>query len=277
MYQKQVVSGLNNSVIATIDNDKVNKLWYNDYGKTNNITQGFEYNEEQLDSSGLMYLRARYCDPSISRFVQIDNNYAGEQEQVNTQNRYSYTINNAYKYVDRDGNRHERSRARNNNPSKGNNRNNYSTRTSNSRTMVSTNKSTVKKRVDPYDITALKRELDRMYITKSKAELKQYVEKQYVKQSINTLRLLSYVSSLKDKPVPVVDSGKDKNKDEKNKDECRCEGPGGVRFGGEVNCPKRRIYSPDEIFDVSVKIIAVAAIGTALILYAGPAVWFWFK
>lgn len=31
-----------------------------------NIIQGFGYNEEQLDSSGLIYLRARYYDPSIA-------------------------------------------------------------------------------------------------------------------------------------------------------------------------------------------------------------------
>ncbi|MDF9825867.1 RHS repeat-associated core domain-containing protein, partial [Breznakia sp. PM6-1] len=56
------------------------------------------------EETGLIYLRARYYDPSIGNFIQIDNNYAGEKEDVGTQNRYNYTLSNPYKYVDRDGN-----------------------------------------------------------------------------------------------------------------------------------------------------------------------------
>ena len=57
-----------------------------------------------LDSSGLIYLRARYYDPSVSRFVQIDTNYDGEKGNVASQNKYVYTLNNPYKYVDKNGN-----------------------------------------------------------------------------------------------------------------------------------------------------------------------------
>ncbi|MDF9824491.1 papain fold toxin domain-containing protein, partial [Breznakia sp. PM6-1] len=57
------------------------------------------------EETGLIYLRARYYDPSIGNFIQIDNNYAGEKEDVGTQNRYNYTLSNPYKYVDRDGNK----------------------------------------------------------------------------------------------------------------------------------------------------------------------------
>ena len=62
-------------------------------------------NGEVQDETGLIYLRARYYDPSMGRFIQIDNNYDGEEDVVNSQNKYIYTLNNPYKYVDRDGNR----------------------------------------------------------------------------------------------------------------------------------------------------------------------------
>ena len=46
----------------------------------------------------------------MARFVSIDNNYAGEAEDINTQNRYVYTLNNPYKYVDRDGKKAKKSK-----------------------------------------------------------------------------------------------------------------------------------------------------------------------
>ncbi len=51
-----------------------------------------------------IYLRARYYDPSVARFVQIDQNYDGTKEHIASQNKYVYTLNNPYKYVDRNGN-----------------------------------------------------------------------------------------------------------------------------------------------------------------------------
>ncbi|MGX8851070.1 DUF6531 domain-containing protein [Amedibacillus sp. YH-ame10] len=100
-----IVSGLNNSIIAKVDDTNIKKINYSDYGATNDITSGNGYNGEMLDESGLIYLRARYYDPSVSRFVQIDNNYSGEKEQVASQNKYVYTLSNPYKYVDKDGNK----------------------------------------------------------------------------------------------------------------------------------------------------------------------------
>ena len=102
--EEVVVSGFNGSVVARVVGSKVTKDDYSDFGKNDKIVVGYGYNGEMKDESGLIYLRARYYDPGVGRFVQIDKNYAGEQEVVNTQNRYSYTINNPYKYVDRDGN-----------------------------------------------------------------------------------------------------------------------------------------------------------------------------
>ena len=102
--KEEIVTGWNDSVVAKINTDKVNKISYNDYGATEDIVAGHGYNSEMMDSTGLIYLRARYYDPSVSRFVQIDNNYDGEKESIASQNRYAYTMNNPYKYVDRNGN-----------------------------------------------------------------------------------------------------------------------------------------------------------------------------
>ena len=52
-----------------------------------------------------MNKRVRYCDPELIRFIQLDANYSGEQEDVTSQNRYTYALNNPYKYEDRDGNK----------------------------------------------------------------------------------------------------------------------------------------------------------------------------
>ncbi|MDF9836653.1 RHS repeat-associated protein, partial [Breznakia sp. PF5-3] len=97
------VAGLNNSVVAEVKGDKVKLASYSDYGYSKH-GEGHYYNGEHKEETGLIYLRARYYDPSIGNFIQIDNNYAGEKEDVGTQNRYNYTLSNPYKYVDRDGN-----------------------------------------------------------------------------------------------------------------------------------------------------------------------------
>ena len=41
-------------------------------GNSNDVKKGFGYNGEKLDESGNIYLRARYYDPRIGQFVQID-------------------------------------------------------------------------------------------------------------------------------------------------------------------------------------------------------------
>ena len=66
------------------------------------ITQGFAYNGEKLDESGNIYLRARYYNPRIGQFVQI-NSYRGEQNNSVTQQRYTYCANNQYIFVDPSG------------------------------------------------------------------------------------------------------------------------------------------------------------------------------
>ena len=71
-------------------------------GNSNDVKKSFGYNGEKLDESGNIYLRARYYNPRIGQFVQIDR-YRGESNDVESQNRYLYCLNNPYKYVDRDG------------------------------------------------------------------------------------------------------------------------------------------------------------------------------
>ena len=104
------ISGLNQSVFSTVSRnltkedakDEMSQVSYDDAGNTVDITQGFAYNGEKLDESGNIYLRARYYNPRIGQFVQIDS-YRGEQNNSATQQRYTYCANNQYKYVDPSG------------------------------------------------------------------------------------------------------------------------------------------------------------------------------
>ena len=100
------ISGLNQSVFATVSNSKVEDIidykTYDDAGNTVDVLGGFGYNGEKLDESGNIYLRARYYNPRINQFIQIDS-YRGNQGNTTTQQRYTYCANNQYKYVDFNG------------------------------------------------------------------------------------------------------------------------------------------------------------------------------
>lgn len=112
-YETSVITylnGLNNSVIGTntlsisfgVKTNTENKLEYDDFGKTNDMKEGFGYNGEELDGNGLIYLRARYYNPELGRFIQIDR-FRGKKEDIESQNRYIYTNNNPYKFIDKTG------------------------------------------------------------------------------------------------------------------------------------------------------------------------------
>jgi RHS repeat-associated protein len=63
----------------------------------------FGYTGEESDAeSGLLYLRARYYDPAIVRFISVDP-YLGRLAEPATQNRYVYVQNNPMNYVDPSG------------------------------------------------------------------------------------------------------------------------------------------------------------------------------
>ncbi|WP_278626828.1 DUF6531 domain-containing protein [Thomasclavelia cocleata] len=104
------IGTLNQSVMQTVKDDlkktdskqTLSSLEYDDAGNTVDIKSGFGYNGERLDETGNIYLRARYYNPRIGQFVQIDSN-RGNKEEIKTQSRYTYVANNQYKYVDPNG------------------------------------------------------------------------------------------------------------------------------------------------------------------------------
>ena len=64
---------------------------YTDYGYSDDIKSGFGYNGEEQDETGLIYLRARYYNPVIGQFIQLDEN-RGDAGNIESQNRYAYAI-----------------------------------------------------------------------------------------------------------------------------------------------------------------------------------------
>ena len=63
---------------------------------------GFGYTGEQLDDSGLEFLRARYYDPEVGRFISADP-FPGILSLPATQNAYQYGINNPLSHTDPSG------------------------------------------------------------------------------------------------------------------------------------------------------------------------------
>ena len=76
---------------------------YHPYGEVlSGDSDRFTFTGQELDLSGLMYYGARYYDPELSQFIQPDTLI---QDLYNPQNlnRYSYVLNNPYKYTDPTG------------------------------------------------------------------------------------------------------------------------------------------------------------------------------
>lgn len=97
------LSGNNQSVMAEISSKgTMSQIEYDDFGKTDDKISGYGYDGEKLDTTGNIYLRARYYNPRIGQFVQIDD-YKGTQDNITSQNLYTYCLNNQYKYVDPSG------------------------------------------------------------------------------------------------------------------------------------------------------------------------------
>lgn len=93
----------NGSVLNSYDYD----IWGN-LNKANtkeSMSNPFMYAGEVYDKeSGFYYLRARYYDPKIGRFISEDT-YKGQVDNPLSLNRYTYTHNNPMKYVDPSGNK----------------------------------------------------------------------------------------------------------------------------------------------------------------------------
>ena len=69
---------------------------------TGNATSIFGYTGEQTDSTGLVFLRARYYDPGMGRFLSHDS-FPGYLNLPQSQNPYAYVLNNPILYTDPSG------------------------------------------------------------------------------------------------------------------------------------------------------------------------------
>ncbi|MFC0212338.1 RHS repeat-associated core domain-containing protein [Paenibacillus chartarius] len=78
-------------------------IWGNPTSTVEQVQQPFRYSGEYWDSStGLQYLRARWYDPSIGRFINEDS-YEGDITNPLSLNLYTYVENNPLRYVDPTG------------------------------------------------------------------------------------------------------------------------------------------------------------------------------
>jgi RHS repeat-associated protein len=88
-------------------------VWKTDYkpfGEEDSFTGTIENNEkfagkEKDKETGLYYFGARYLGPKIGRFLTVDPVGISEKDLLNPQrlNRYAYSLNNPYRYIDPDG------------------------------------------------------------------------------------------------------------------------------------------------------------------------------
>ncbi len=73
------------------------------YSGTGSIDNTHQYTEKEFEEeTGLYYYGARYYHPGFGRFMSVDQ-AGGDPTDPQSWNRYSYTLNNPYKYVDPDG------------------------------------------------------------------------------------------------------------------------------------------------------------------------------
>lgn len=101
-------------VVQIIDENgsTINNYQYDEWGniiqKEEGIKNSFKYaGEMQDEETGLYYLRARYYDPVVGRFISRDT-YEGQISNPLSLNLYTYVVNNPLIYVDPTGNIHQR-------------------------------------------------------------------------------------------------------------------------------------------------------------------------
>ncbi len=79
-------------------------IWGNVLSQTEGMNNPFTYSGEVYDpETKLYYLRARYYDPSVGRFISQDT-YKGQVDNPLSLNRYTYVSNNPLRYTDPSGN-----------------------------------------------------------------------------------------------------------------------------------------------------------------------------
>ncbi|WP_336763652.1 polymorphic toxin-type HINT domain-containing protein [Paenibacillus sp. USHLN196] len=88
-------------------NEYTYDIWGGPLTTKETVPNVLRYSGEYWDQTvGLQYLRARWYDPGMARFIGEDT-YEGELNDPLTLNLYSYVSNNPLKYVDPSGHRHE--------------------------------------------------------------------------------------------------------------------------------------------------------------------------
>ena len=118
MYKRQdyylYTDDLRGSTVNVLDSSagKVASYWYNDFGEvTENKADSYSSFNNELqytgavydDSTGLLYLNARFYDPQTGRFISRDT-YRGVPDNADTWHLYAYCANNPVNYVDPSGN-----------------------------------------------------------------------------------------------------------------------------------------------------------------------------
>ncbi|MFE1630924.1 RHS repeat-associated core domain-containing protein [Brevibacillus reuszeri] len=77
--------------------------WGNVISKTEGMSNPYQYSGEPYDEkTGFYYLRARYYDPKVGRFISEDT-YKGAVDNPLSLNRYAYVSNNPLRFVDPSG------------------------------------------------------------------------------------------------------------------------------------------------------------------------------
>nr|WP_305121013.1 RHS repeat-associated core domain-containing protein [Saccharibacillus sp. JS10] len=88
---------------GTVLNRYTYDIWGNPLTSDVQVENVFGYSGEYWDEdTGLQYLRSRWYDPSIGRFIQEDT-FEGYVNRPSSLNPYTYVENNPLKYVDPDG------------------------------------------------------------------------------------------------------------------------------------------------------------------------------
>jgi RHS repeat-associated protein len=98
------------SKIVNENGEVLNSYEYDTFGNTTSSTEKvqnrFQYAGEQLDKvTGQYYLRARFYDPALGRFVTEDT-YRGQLNDTMSLNLYSYCSNNPVNLIDPSGHEH---------------------------------------------------------------------------------------------------------------------------------------------------------------------------
>jgi RHS repeat-associated protein len=89
---------------GAVVNSNAYDVWGNITSQKEETPNPFKYTGEVYDEeTGLYYLRARYYDPSIGRFLNEDT-YEGQIDNPLIQNLYTYVHNNPLIYSDPSGN-----------------------------------------------------------------------------------------------------------------------------------------------------------------------------